>query len=98
MTTRESWDLTPREIEARRRVFDHYLRNQAQLHADNLNATLRPEVAFSAADVMGSGDRNRRVIEHERGKALVNRANAQLALMKPGKVYDDLPDWAVKKW
>lgn len=85
-------------MQARRAVFETHRRGEAQRHADLLNSLARPEVPVTADDVLGIGDREKRIREHERAKARVAREQARLGLMKPGQEYDDLPSWATKKW
>jgi 2-hydroxychromene-2-carboxylate isomerase len=88
--------MTPREVKAHEEIYVQTLRRWALERAMFANAHFvgKEEVAYTADDFLGLGDREKRQQEQQRSLMMAATANANLMAMKRGDVPDDLPDWA----
>lgn len=99
ISTEQFWQLSRLEFQALRkqweRVRDDSRFMWASLQASLYNGPLDVEgMLYTADDVLGKSDRQKRKQETQQSQMAAAQANAALARMKPGEVPDDLPSWA----
>lgn len=106
MSSRQSWELTPREFDALNRVRNDYLKLWAIERAEFRNAHHlfgEEGVGWTPDDVLGIGDRAARAKEKIQRDGAFMAMQAGLAKLKQGVRAEDVPDdilpsWAKRQW
>ncbi len=100
MTSEQSWAITPRAYSAYVELYDGSVRRWAFERAEfrNANFNLDPNaeaspdlVPWTAADFLGTGDREQRMAEAER-----NRMEAKVEEFRSSLPTAEVPEWAIK--
>ena len=96
-----SWDLTPRELLALKAVREQHLEIEARRwaidRAEFRNFAFRPAVPWTAEEVLGRGDRQARLAEHQMDSMRLMKVQRELGAIHSGSKPEDiegLPQWA----